>query len=104
GQGSGSDGGGGSCAGVEGVVGGVGAADGDAGDAHALGRAHVLVREGRRRVAVGQEIAGHPVVGQGHGGEGGAVVDLVHAGRAHGQRTSGDVGGGRRSGVEAVVG
>src|SRR5439155_8947554 len=93
GEGSGGDVGGGGGAGVEGVVGGVGPGDGDAGDAHALGVAHVLVREGRGRIGAGDVVARHPVIGEAHGGEGGAVVDLVVAGGAHGQGPGGDVGG-----------
>src|SRR4029079_4577612 len=96
--------GGGGGGGVRRVVGGVGAADGDPRHRHRLRAAHVLVCEGRGRIGAGDVVARHPVIGQGHGGDGGAVVDLVVAGGADGQGPGGDVRGGGRGGVGRVVG
>ena len=79
------------CRGVGRVVDRIGAADGNAADAHALGRAHVLVREGRRGVAGGQGIATETVVGECHCPSGRPVIDFVHAGDADQQRPGGDV-------------
>ena len=52
-----------------------------------------------RAVGIGEDVAGDAVVGERDGRGGGAVVDLVDAGGADGQRPRRDVGGGRRRGV-----
>src|SRR5204862_55133 len=77
GQGPLGDVGGGAGGGVDGVVAGVAARDADAADRHGLAGAHVLVVERRAGVAVGEHVAADPVIGEGDGGRGGAVVDLA---------------------------
>src|SRR5205823_413669 len=81
--------------GVEGVVARIGAGDRDPGDRDGLAVAHVLVPEAGRGVAVGEHVTGHPVVRQGHGGGGRAVVDLVHPGCRDREGPLRDVGRGR---------
>ena len=73
-------------------------------DDHWLGGPDVLVGEAGARVAVGEDVTGDPVVGQLDRRDGRAVVDLVHPGRGDVERPGGDVGRGRRGGVEGVVG
>src|SRR5205823_14866627 len=85
------------------LVAGVGAGDRDPGDRDGLAVAHVLVREAGRGVGVGEHVTGDPVVRQGHGRRGRAVVDLVHPGGRDREGTLRDVRRGRGRGVAGVV-
>src|SRR5919204_495602 len=90
---------------MERVVGGVGAAGGDAGHAHRLAVADVLVGEAGAGVGVADHVAAQVVVGERHGGVRGRVVDPVDAVGADGERGWGDVGRGAGGGVlQRVVG
>src|SRR5207253_9263161 len=80
------------------VVAGVGAADADAAHRYRFAGAHGSVGERRRRVAVGQGVAGDLVIGQGDRGRGGAVLYLVDAGGRDRQAPGGDVGRARGRG------
>src|SRR5262249_31190157 len=59
------------------VVGGIGAAEGDAADVDALGSADIFIGEAGLGVGVGQAVAADAVVGQGDGGIGSAVINLI---------------------------
>src|SRR6185295_14802661 len=96
--------GGGGGGGVEGVVAGVRSGNGDAADAHVLGRADVLVGKARARVAGAQAVTRQPIIRKCHGCVGRAVVHSVHARGAHHQRARGDVRRGAGSGIGRVVG
>src|ERR671934_125300 len=90
---------------MERVVGGVGAAGGDAGHAHRLAVADVLVGEAGAGVGVADHVAAQVVVGERHGGVRGRVVDPVDAVGADGERGRRDVGRGAGGGVlQRVVG
>src|SRR6059058_4953695 len=103
-QGARGDVGGGRGGGVgQGVVGGVCTADRYAAHADGVAVGDVLVGKGGSGVAVGEDVTRDPVVGEGHRGRGGAVVDLVHPGSRDGERPRGDVGAGQCGGVEGVV-
>src|SRR5439155_15902326 len=103
-QGARGDVGGGRGGGVgQGVVGGVRTADRYAAHADGVAVGDVLVGKGGSGVAVGEDVTRDPVVGEGHRGRGGAVVDLVHPGSRDGERPRGDVGAGQCGGVEGVV-
>src|SRR5439155_9160648 len=102
-QGPRRDVGGGVGSSVGAVVAGVGAAQADAGDAHRLTGADGIDGEAGAGVARRHVVARDPVVGQGHGRRGVAVVGLVDAGGAHRHCPRRDVGAGVGGGVGAVV-
>ena len=85
------------------VVAGIGATERDAADIHGLAIGHVLVAE-RRRLAVGQRVAGHLVGGTaGHAGGRVAVVHLVGCCVAGRQSLGCDVAGGAGRGRGKAV-
>src|SRR5579871_3148854 len=93
----------GGCGGVERVVRGVGSGNGNAAHRNRFADSHNAVGEARAGVAIGENVAGYAVVGQGYRGRRAAIEYFVDAGGGNGQSQHRDVGGrtGRR--VERVV-
>src|SRR5262249_47898691 len=89
--------------GIEGVIVRINAGQSNAGDRHSFADAHILVGEGGGAGSCAEHIAGHPVIGKGHGGGGITVVNLVDSGRAHGQGALSHVSGGGSGGVEGGI-
>ena len=86
------------------VVAAVGARQGCARHRDGFAGAHVFIAE-HGGAADGQHIPSNPVIGHGDGGDGRAVIHLVHTGIAQAQGFGGDVAGGSGSGAaQAVVG
>ena len=89
--------------GIKRVISGIGSSDGNAADADRFSRANVLVVEGGRRVAQGQNIACNTIIGKRHRGRHIAVIALIHSCRCHSQCLGRNIRSGAGSGIECVI-